>query len=348
MTFPELLYFIGHSLKKNYSLARRKRLPFRTISIGNITAGGTGKTPATIAFAGELQRRNFTPVILTRGYKGRVKGPCFVRPATKRGEGPSVGTVEEAGDEPLLMAERLGDVPIVKCADRYAGGMFALEHLSPQSDKPFIFVLDDGFQHWRLHRDTDIVLVDGLDPFGNRKMLPMGRLREPLDALRRADFLIVTRVENAELLRELKDINPKAPVCYSGFSADRLRDTEGKTFSAETLKDKKVLAFCGIGNPEAFRRTLMPLCGELAGFTHYRDHYAYKQKDLNELAKTGKKLGCDLLVTTEKDMIKLKALETLENLACLEISFYLDEKIFDMILGHSKSFTGTRYRQTNR
>lgn len=347
MTFLELPYFIGYSLNKNYSLAGRKRLPFRTISIGNITFGGTGKTPATIAFAGELQKRGLAPVILTRGYKGRVKGPCFVRQSAGLMEGPSVSTVEEAGDEPLLMAERLADVPIVKCADRFAGAEFALRHLTPIADRPVIFILDDGFQHWKLYRDTDVVLVDGLNPFGNGKLLPLGCLREPLAALKRADFIIMTRIWNEESAKALKGIAPDTPVFFSGLSADILRNSIGEIFPLEFLKDKTVMAFCGIGNPEAFRRTLMPLCRDLAGFTHFRDHYRYTRRDLEELASVSERLGSDFMVTTEKDMIKLKGLYPPNRLLSLAISFTPDKAVFDAIIGHSKSFINTQQRPTN-
>ncbi len=143
MTPLEFLYYIGYSLDKCYKLKRQKHLPHKVISIGNITIGGTGKTPAAIAIAEEAKRRGFSPIILTRGYKGRAKGPCFVL-ARKFGSSEakdfhasdlshSCSSALEAGDEPVLMAERLKDVPIVKCSDRYEGGMFALQHLSTPS-----------------------------------------------------------------------------------------------------------------------------------------------------------------------------------------------------------------------
>jgi tetraacyldisaccharide 4'-kinase len=345
MTLSELIYFAGYSLKKTYFVRRAKQLPFRTISIGNITVGGTGKTPAAIAFAEGFRNSGFTPVILTRGYKGTAKGPCFVRTSPGNAEGPFVSTVDEAGDEPIIMAERLGDIAIVKCADRYEGGQFALRHLCASDSRPFIFILDDGFQHWKLHRDTDIVLVDGLDPFGNGKLLPRGRLREPLEALKRADSIIITRVNNRELSHKLKGISPDVPVFYAVFSADRLRTPEGVTLPTEYLRDKKVLAFCGIGNPEGFRQTMMPLCRELAGFTSFRDHYVYRQKDLAKLASFSGRLGCDLLVTTEKDMVKLKGFEMPESLVCLEISFRLKDTVFDTLLLHQTETVETLSRR---
>jgi tetraacyldisaccharide 4'-kinase len=193
MGIPEFLYSVGLSAKKAYSLSRRRRLPCRVISIGNITVGGTGKTPAAIALAGEAKKRGGSPVILTRGYKGSAKGPCFVT----KGEGPLLNA-DEAGDEPVLMAERLKGVPIIKGSDRYEAGMFALQSLDPQLSTlgSRLFILDDGFQHWKLSRDKDILLIDSGNPFGNRALLPLGKLREPLSAIERADIVVLTKCQS--------------------------------------------------------------------------------------------------------------------------------------------------------
>ena len=169
MGLPEFLYYVGLSLKRAFVLRHRKKLPYRVISIGNITVGGTGKTPAAIALAQEAKKRGFSPVILTRGYKGSAKGPCFVT----RGEGPLLN-VREAGDEPVLMAEKLSGVPVVKTGNRYEAGMFALQNMDSQLSGPDsqpLFILDDGFQHWKLYRDKDVLLIDSGDPFGNRSII---------------------------------------------------------------------------------------------------------------------------------------------------------------------------------
>jgi 3-deoxy-D-manno-octulosonic-acid transferase len=337
----ERLYYIGYSLDKRYKLKHQKRLPHKVISIGNITVGGTGKTPATIAIAEEAKRRGFSPIILTRGYKGKAKEPCFV----KGGDELSVMRNELKnkvnasrithhasrlyGDEPVLMAERLKDVPIVKYSDRYEGGMFALQHLSANS--PILFILDDGFQHRRLYRDMDIVLIDGLSPFGNRRMLPMGPMREPLNELKRADIFVVTKAKNNALLDELRDINPEAPVYFSEHRIHRVRDMDGNEYPIEMLKDKKVYAFCGIANPDSFRQTVLSVAGEVRGFRPYKDHYKYIKADIDYLKKQCKDLTCDFLITTEKDMVKLKELNAPANLLCIEIGFYVDEEFYDAI-----------------
>ncbi|MDI6729137.1 MAG: tetraacyldisaccharide 4'-kinase [Thermodesulfovibrionales bacterium] len=321
----EFLYYIGYSLDKRYKLKRQKHLPHKVISVGNITVGGTGKTPSAIAIAEEAKKRGFSPIILTRGYKGRAKGPCFVTPSLHHSIAPSL----LYGDEPVLMAERLKDVPIVKCSDRYEGGMFALQHLSTHS--PILFILDDGFQHWKLHRDIDVVLIDGLNPFGNRRMLPIGPMREPLNELKRADIFVVTKTKNKALSDELRDINPEAPVYFSEHRIHKVRDMDGNEYPIEMLKDKKVYAFCGIANPDSFRHTVLSIAGEARGFRAYRDHYKYTKTDIDYLKKQYKDLTCDFLVTTEKDMVKLKELNLPEKILCIEIGFFIDKAFFDYI-----------------
>ncbi|MBA3070849.1 MAG: tetraacyldisaccharide 4'-kinase, partial [Nitrospirae bacterium] len=232
----EFLYYLGCSAKKHYSLKYQKRLPHKVISIGNITAGGTGKTPAAIAIADEAKKRGFYPVILTRGYKGKAKGPCFVkgrnplsvmRNGLKNEVNASRITLHASrlyGDEPVLMSETLKDVPIVKCADRYEGGMFALQTLNSQLltlNSQLLFILDDGFQHWQLFRNKNILLIDAENPFDNRRLLPVGLLREPLKEIERADIIALTKTDNIrqavieDIAGEIKSYNSKAPVFLS-------------------------------------------------------------------------------------------------------------------------------------
>lgn len=343
----EFFYYVGYSLNKRFKLKRQKRLPHKVISVGNITVGGTGKTPATIAIAEEAKRMGFSPIILTRGYKGRAKGPCFVNASSVESQvhnsrGSTLHATGFYGDEPVLMAERLKDVPIVKCSDRYEGGMFALQHLSTHSS--IIFILDDGFQHWRLYRDMDIILIDGLNPFGNRRMLPMGPMREPLNELKRADIFVVTKAENFEgqspfevLSDELRNINPEAPVYFSGYRIHKVRDMDNNEYPIEMLKDKKIYAFCGIANPDSFKRTVLSITGDIAGFKIYGDHYKYTETDILYLGKQCKALNCDFLITTEKDMVKIKEFQISnfkfqdDNILCLEIDFAADAAFFDEV-----------------
>jgi tetraacyldisaccharide 4'-kinase len=352
MTPLEFLYYIGYSLDKRYKLKHQKRLPYKVISIGNITVGGTGKTPATIAIAEEAKKRGFQPIILTRGYKGKAKGPCLVQKSEVRSQKSEVkeNATDLYGDEPVLMAGRLQDVPIVKCSDRYEGSMFAIENLNSQLPNPksqILFILDDGFQHRQLHRDVDIVLIDGENSFGNRRMLPIGPMREPLNELKRADIFVVTKTPlqspltkggiRGVLLNELKEINPSAPVYFSEYRTHKVRDLDGNEYPVEMLRDKKIYAFCGIANPESFKQTVLSLYGKLSGFKAYRDHHRYSESDVLYLQNQCKTLNCDFLLATEKDMVKIReikvevqdAKELLNNILCMEIGFAAETAFFN-------------------
>ena len=314
-----------------------KRLPYPVLSIGNITVGGTGKTPAAIALAEEAKKRGLNPVILTRGYKGRSPGPVFVAPPAYPLQDfcgnpyRLVHTVEDAGDEPVLIAGRLRNVPVVKCADRFEGGSFAIRELPAHKHESLVFILDDGFQHWKLHRDINIVLVDGLDPFGNRKMLPLGPLREPVGELKRADLLVITKARNEALRDELKELAPGAPVFFAGHKLSGIRNVHGTLLPLDVFRKKRVFAFCGVANPESFRQTVLSLTDKLAGLKKYGDHYRYTRKEIVSLERQREQSGAELLVTTEKDMVKLRELKAPDTIVCLEIGFNAEKAFFDSI-----------------
>ena len=326
MTAVEFLYYLGYVTKKRRSLSHQKRLPHRVISIGNLTLGGTGKTPAAIAVAEEAKKRGYRPVILTRGYRGKAKGPCLVS------DGSSVLlSVKEAGDEPVVMAGRLKDVPVVKSADRYKGGLFAMQQ--PWGDDPgLLFIIDDGFQHWRLSRDIDIVLVDGQDPFGNRKMLPVGPLRGPLTELKDADILVITKARNEALALELHKINKDAPVFFATHEVTGIRKDDDTLAATSLLKGGKVLAFCGIANPASFKKTLSNLGCGIVELKQYRDHYRYVCEDISGLEEKGKRLGAEFLLTTEKDMVKIRELKCVpRNLLSIEIGFSIAKSFYNEV-----------------
>lgn len=360
MTLFEFIYYLGYSAKKYYSLKHQKRLPHKVISIGNITAGGTGKTPAVIAIADEAKKRGFYPVILTRGYKGKAKGPCIVKGSNelqvtsyelknkKDSEDSSLVTRPSSllyGDEPLLMSEILKDVLIVKCADRYEGGMFALnspdspihrftDFYPPQADKPIIFILDDGFQHWQLFRDKNILLIDAENPFDNRRLLPVGLLREPLKEIERADIIVLTKTGDIrqamieDIVGEIKSYNSKAEVFLSMHKPSEFVKLSGETMPIEWAKDKNFFAFCGIGSTESFKKTVLSAGCSLKGIKKYSDHYTYKQEDIEDIIKEAKASNAVWIVTTEKDMVRLRGLRLPENLVALTIRLAIDEKVY--------------------
>ncbi|MDH4231443.1 MAG: tetraacyldisaccharide 4'-kinase [Nitrospirota bacterium] len=338
MGIPEFLYSVGLSAKKAYSLSRRRRLPCRVISIGNITVGGTGKTPAAIALAEEAKIRGYSPVILTRGYKGSAKGPCFVT----KGDGPLL-SAREAGDEPVLMAERLKGVPIIKGSDRYEAGMFALQNLDAQLSTPssrLLFILDDGYQHWKLYRDRDILLIDSENPFGNRMLLPLGKLREPLRTIERADIVVLTkckipdglqRKEIKSVIAEIKKYNAEAPVFLSGHSVVTARLRSGEEISPARLTGSRVFGFCALGNPRSFVNTIVSSGAVLSGMKTFRDHFEYAQPDIGNIRAEAEKAGSEWIVTTEKDMIKIRNLDLPENIIIIEIEFSVDKGFYNAV-----------------
>ncbi len=274
----EFLYYIGYSLKKSLSLKARERLPSEVISIGNITAGGTGKTPAVIALAERAMDSGFLPCILTRGYGGKAKGPCLV--STTNG---SALSAEEAGDEALLMATRLRSVPIVKGKNRYEAGLFALDHLKKEAmdlEKRTIFILDDGFQHRRLGRDLDIVLDSPEEKIA---------LREPRSSLKRADICL------------LKDKD------YSVVSRGFFSPWDKQKIAAETLAKKRALAFCGIARPQRFFAQVREEGLDLVLAMSFPDHHAYPPSSLRKILRAYRESGAEIFLTTEKDSVKIES-----------------------------------------
>jgi tetraacyldisaccharide 4'-kinase len=312
-------------------LKKPAKLPYKVISIGNITLGGTGKTPAVIALAEEAKRRGFQPCILTRGYKGKAKGPCFVT----KGEKPLLD-VSQAGDEAYLMSETLSGVPVIKCADRYEGGMFALNSQLLTLNSQLIFILDDGFQHWQLHRDKDIVLIDATNPFDNGKIFPEGRLREPLSALMRADIIVLSKADMADEKRisacmsKIKRYNSDAPIFTSSHKPAVLISASGEAESIDTLKERRVYAFSGIANPSHFEALLTSMGVKIVKSKRFRDHHHYQQVDIDKIINEAGKMD---IITTEKDMVKLKGRDLPENIFALRIKFLIDGNFYDDIFG---------------
>jgi tetraacyldisaccharide 4'-kinase len=256
------------------------------ISVGNITTGGTGKTP-TVAWVVEwLRSHGRAPAILSRGYHS-LDG--------------------RQNDEKLLLDQLCPGVPHVQGPDRVASARQAIETFGSN-----VLVLDDGFQHRRLHRDLDLVLIDALNPWGHGRLLPRGLLREPRSALRRAALVVITRADQcdadqlAALRREIGHSTP-AGIAESAFVPRGLINTAGDRSSFEALRNKQVAAFCGIGNPQGFRSTLASAGLALRDdqFRTFPDHHHYSAADLAELGAWAGTLGAEALVTTRKDLVKV-------------------------------------------
>lgn len=297
------------------------RLPVPVISVGNITTGGTGKTPLVEWVCRALTDEGYKCCVLTRGY-GRLNPETQVVVS----DGSRVLADErQSGDEPLLLARNLiGVAAVIANADRVAAGHWAIQNLGTSA-----FVLDDGFQHLRIGRDFDIVTIDATNPWGDGALLPHGRLREETDGLSRADCVVVTRAEQVESLDYLKKSiqeNTPAPILTSRMVTSRLRTIEGDVLDKNRLQNERVGAFCGIGNQASFFTHLQREDARLM-FTHaYPDHHPYKQFDLDQLAEKAKAAGATALVTTAKDAVKLESLDIAMPTYVLEIEIAIDQR----------------------
>lgn len=327
----ELLYYIGCTLKRRYSSFRQKRLPSKSISVGNITTGGTGKTPTTIALAEEAKKRGYKPVILTRGYKGRAKDPVLIN--FPHNEESIFVSPEIVGDEAYMVSRKLPNVPIVKSPDRYLGAMLAFKRLSQKKEDSIVFILDDGFQQWGLFIDVNIVLIDGINPFGNGRMLPFGRLRELPKEIVRADIIVITKAKNANLLGELRYLNPHAPIFTSKYEVKSIRNIKGDTVPIFFLENKRVYAFCGIAEPASFSALISSCGAEIVSLKRYPDHYSYKDKDLKNIFREAERLNSDFIVTTEKDIIKVSQFADFKDILYLDIHVSIDQAFYNEVFG---------------
>ncbi len=263
------------------------------ISVGNITTGGTGKTPLVIRLCKEIisdskfQISDSQCVILTRGYK------------TTQDSGLKT---QDYGDEPAVLAESCPEAKVIVNPDRVAGADEAVEKFGAK-----VLIMDDGFQHRRLARDLDIVTIDGTLPFGYGRMLPAGLLREPAAALKRANAVVITRCDQAretelcQLEEKLQRINPKMVIARSKHAPVCAKSIDNKEIGLEELKSKKIFAFCGIGNPDAFFNTIKNIDVRLVGSKVYNDHFHYTDDCLADICEQAKRLKADLILTTQKD-----------------------------------------------
>lgn len=272
------------------------------ISVGNITTGGTGKTPIVAWIAEALAHEGLRVCILTRGYGRRDEGK---RVLVSDGKSLLAGA-EEGGDEPLMLAERLrGAAAVVSDRDRVAAARWAREHLRSE-----VFILDDGFQHLRVRRDLDIVTIDATNPFGGGRLLPQGRLRESLASLKRADLIIVTRSDQAEdidaLKREIAVWSNRRKVLISRMRTALVHPLDNQTHAPLASPSAyKASAFCALGNPQSFFRHLERSGFDLSYTRAFADHHAYTQADVDALVREARAHGSEALLTTAKDAVKL-------------------------------------------
>lgn len=321
---------------------KKYSLPGFVLSIGNITTGGTGKTPAVMMLASWARGIGLKVAVLSRGYGGRYKAEVF-----EVSDGDSIlATPSEAGDEPFLLANNLKDIPVILSKRRFLAGSFAREKHGTE-----FFILDDGFQHVQLERDMDLVLMDSADPFGNGRLLPGGPLREPLESLSRADVIIFTRsggnLKAGEAERFINTEFPEKPVFYADHVPGQVCFPLLKeVYENEFLKGKKVAAFAGIARPKLFEETLLRLGADIVHFREFPDHHTYSREEIISLDEKRKGMGAMFLLTTEKDWARISSLSSqLSDIAYLTVLFSItkgENDIFSLILDSVNSKLGLK------
>lgn len=316
LLFPLALFYWGVLFWRNIFYAvgffLTHSLPVPVISVGNLSVGGTGKTPMVIYLAQRLQSMGKKVAIISRGYKRKTTGTLVVSDGEQ-----ILAAWEEAGDEPYLMAKRLPTVSVVVDEVRYRGGLHAVERFNPD-----VILLDDAFQHRHLERDMDIVLLNSQEPPQAYKLLPYGKLREPWFHLRRADIVFWTKVNlwtgsssrGPHAAVKSKVLQAKVPVFSSRMAAGTLlKDSAGNSTPLVQIKGRKVYLFCGIGDPESFRSLLQRAGAEIIGFRVFEDHHHYIRAEVEGILQDAAALGVEMVITTEKDSFKIERFLKEEN-----------------------------------
>jgi tetraacyldisaccharide 4'-kinase len=287
-----------------------KQLPCPVISVGNLTIGGTGKTPLTIYLAQMMPTKGMKTAILSRGYKGAFEkkggivsdGHCVLLEAAV------------AGDEPYMMASRLNSASVLVGQNRFEMGLIACSRFQPD-----VILLDDGFQHLQLKRDINLLLLDGQLPFGNHHLLPRGPLREPLQALERADAFILTRCPSASPLhldrRTLKELKVSGKPLFFTRHIPVIRKIIPHPVTSASqrqsrhylkqLRQHRLFAFSGLAHNTHFHSTIRALDGQLCGSANFPDHHPYQRQELEQITQQAQHAKADMIVTTYKDFVRL-------------------------------------------
>ncbi len=309
----------------------KEQLNCFVISLGNITVGGTGKTPTAQRLARDIRDMGYRVVILNRGYRAKWHGEVGI---VSDGKDLHMDAAE-AGDEAYMLAKHLPNVPVLIGAERAVTGKYAIEHFGAE-----VAILDDGYQHWQLIRDMDILLVDAVNVFGNGHLLPRGTLRESMSHISRADVCLITKVDQAEegageYIREtVHKYNANAkivesihqPRCFIPL-ADWFINLAGEGISVENISGQKIMAVSAIGNPASFERTLKDLGAEILESIHYPDHHEYTIREMRDVLQQADAIGAEAIIITEKDAVKIPAEFAKANwnipifVICVEVKF---------------------------
>ncbi len=299
-------------------------LPCPVISIGNITAGGAGKTPAVIEIAGLLRQHGKRVAVLSRGYRRNTSISNYVVQPD--------ADVRLVGDEPLLMARKLQPqnpadiqtIPVIVGSQRYLSGKIAIERFQPD-----VILLDDGFQHVQLDRTFDLVLIDATNPFGGEYLLPAGFLREPVKHLARAHAFVITRSDEVDditpIEQRLHQLNPGAPIFKGVHTCDEIKQAgTGESVEIDAFKEMRLLAVSGLGNPASFHRLLDSLQLPIIKHLDFPDHHWYTKRDASTIGRIISDHHIDAVVTTEKDETKLSPHSNILGVSCYVMTITLE------------------------
>lgn len=277
------------------------KLSCPVISVGNITVGGTGKTPCVIMLAKMLQKNGFQPAVLSRGYGGKSRKQVNI---VSNGQKILLES-KTSGDEALLIAQSLEGIPVITGSQRIVTGKTAINQFGAN-----VLICDDAFQHRKIFRDVDLVLLDSQNPPGNKHILPRGRLREPITELRRAGAFVITRTDEAQQAKSIIGKSAQAeniPIFMSIHKPkDIIKADKSRQWPVSELKGKNVCAFCGIAKPESFKNTLLAAGAQVLLFDIFPDHHCYSENELAKIKKQFIDYRAGFLITTQKDAIRLQ------------------------------------------
>ncbi|WP_457639383.1 tetraacyldisaccharide 4'-kinase [Persephonella sp.] len=333
------VYGFGARLRRKLytsGIKKAKKLPVPVVSIGNLSVGGTGKTPLTISLSKQLQKKGYRVCVLSRGYRRKSRGTAVVSDGKK-----IYVDWQEAGDEPFLIAAE--GIPVVVSEDRYTAGIKALEYMDVD-----LFILDDGFQHFQLYRDADLLVVDAVKPFWEDRLLPAGRLREPPEFYRFAHFFVVNRFNRLKQEEKEKFLNSLKNFGKSYFFTEEkiegIIDSK-KVYGFDLLTGKDVGLFSGLGNNLQFFRLIEELSEKYSfkviNRVQFPDHYSYESFKLPEFPK--------IWLTTEKDIIKLPLSER-NRIFAVKYRLEVDTNLIDILekkIFYEKDKNGRTQEQKN-
>ena len=314
-TYPYSVVLNTRDFLYKNSVFKSTRLPVKVISIGNITTGGTGKTPLVEFIARYLLEKNKKVAILSRGYGGN-------NPLQKNND--------NVNDECLILKENLREVPVLAGKNRVKNGERAIRDYDVDC-----LVLDDGFQHLKLKRDLDIVVIDSLNPFGGENLIPRGSLREPLKNFGRADLFIISHCNQSKkqiiksIYTKLNYVNNDAPVCESIHRPVHIESmTDGSILGPEWLMGKRIYGLSAIGNPESFTYTLKGLGADLIKHRKFHDHHNYNREEMGYIVSEARSLDADAIVVTQKDIVKIRKMDIKDfNILSLKIEMQITKGI---------------------